>query len=235
MHINDASGQCLLGSTKLNQLSQNCVERGVFWFTLPLQGWWWKLFNTDYHWGRNVDPSLWTADKKSVEWHHPPSPQNKFTSPAGKVMATVFQEAKVRTLVAIMPHSQIINSALYVQTLKTLQKHFRRAWPHKMQLKFSFNMTTHDHTHAWKQRKQSHTSNGLFLPSDHRPQILLPEISTSLEPSKTPTCGKGLGSDDKVTEEVKKWLWIQNSNWYKKRIDALVSRWHKTVELMEIT
>jgi len=53
---------------------------------------------------------------------------------------------KGRTLVDIMPHSQSINSDLYVQTLKTLQKHFRRVRPHKMLLKISCNMTTYDHT-----------------------------------------------------------------------------------------
>jgi hypothetical protein len=61
-------------------------------------------------------------------------------------MATVLQDAKGRTLVDIMLHSQSINSDLYVQTLKTLQKHFRRVQPHKTLLKFSFNMTTYDHT-----------------------------------------------------------------------------------------
>jgi hypothetical protein len=61
-------------------------------------------------------------------------------------MVTVLQDAKRRTLVDIMPHSQTINSDLYVQTLKTLQKHFRRVQPYKMLLKFSFNITTYDHT-----------------------------------------------------------------------------------------
>jgi hypothetical protein len=30
---------------------------------------------------------------------------------------------------------------------------------------------------------------------------------------------------------VKKWLRVQNSNWYKKGIDALVSRWRKAAEV----
>jgi hypothetical protein len=35
------------------------------------------------------------------------------------------------TLVDIMPHGQTINSDLYIQTLKTLQKWFRRVQPQK--------------------------------------------------------------------------------------------------------
>jgi hypothetical protein len=34
-----------------------------------------------------------------------------------------------------------------------------------------------------------------------------------------------------VTAEMKKWLRVQNLNWYKKGIDVLVSCWHKVVEV----
>jgi hypothetical protein len=59
---------CTLGSMKPNQRSQNCVERGVFRFALPLRDWLWKLFVTDRdrHWGWNMDPPLWTGDQKTV-------------------------------------------------------------------------------------------------------------------------------------------------------------------------
>ena len=43
--------------------------------------------------------------------------------------------------------------------------------------------------------------------------------------------GKGFGSDDKVIEEVMKWLQVQNSNWHKKGIDALVSGWGMGVDV----
>jgi len=42
-----------------------------------------------------------------------------------------------------------------------------------------------------------------------------------------------LGSADQVTEEVKKWR-VQNLNWDKKRIDALVTWWHEALKVMEI-
>jgi hypothetical protein len=43
--------------------------------------------------------------------------------------------------------------------------------------------------------------------------------------------GKRFGSDDEVTEEVKKWLRVQYTDWYKTGIQAVVSRWRKTVEV----
>jgi histone-lysine N-methyltransferase SETMAR len=42
--------------------------------------------------------------------------------------------------------------------------------------------------------------------------------------------GEKFESDDEVTEEVKKWLRVQRSTWYKKGTEALGSRWHKSVE-----
>jgi hypothetical protein len=55
-----------------------------------------------------------------------PSEEVKVTPSAGTLMATVFWDADGVILVDIMPHGQTINSDLYVQTLKTLQKHIRR-------------------------------------------------------------------------------------------------------------
>jgi hypothetical protein len=38
------------------------------------------------------------------------------------------------------------------------------------------------------------------------------------------------GSDEEVAEEMNKWPGVQNSNWYTKGINALVSRWRKAVQ-----
>jgi hypothetical protein len=82
-----------------------------------------------------MNPSLLTGDQRqSVEWHDPTSPSRKkfkITPSAGKVMATVFWDAERLILVDIMPHGQTLNSDLYIQALKNLQKHLRRVRPHK--------------------------------------------------------------------------------------------------------
>ena len=53
-------------------------------------------------------------------------------------------------------------------------------------LKTSFNVTMHNHTQVLKHSKQSQNLDGLFFPTHHTAQILLLQISTSLQPSKTP-------------------------------------------------
>jgi histone-lysine N-methyltransferase SETMAR len=42
--------------------------------------------------------------------------------------------------------------------------------------------------------------------------------------------GKKFGSDE-VIEEVKKWLRVQDSDWYNRGMHGLVSRWRKAVEV----
>jgi hypothetical protein len=46
-----------------------------------------------------------------------------------------------------------------------------------------------------------------------------------------PSHGKGFGSDDEVIEEMKKWLRVQDSDWHKTGIHALVSHWCKAIEV----
>lgn len=147
-------------------------------------------------------------------------------------MATVLQDAKGRTLVDFRPHSQTINSDLYVQTLKTLQKHFRSVWPYKMLPKFSFNTTTYDHTIL---KTQEAITNIKWTVLPHPPYY--PDLASwdfhLYGALKIANCGQGLGSVDQITEEVKKWS-VQNLNWDNKRTDALVTCWHKAVKVMEI-
>jgi hypothetical protein len=59
-------------------------------------------------------------------------------------------------------------------------------------------MMIHDQTQVWKYRKQSQNSDGQFFFTHHSAQILLPQISTTLDPSV-----ERLGGDDKGLEEVK--------------------------------
>jgi hypothetical protein len=143
----------------------------------------------DETWSHHFEPE---TRNQSVEWHHPTSPWKKkfmVTPSAGKVMATAFWDAEGVILVDIMPHVQIINSDLYFQTLKNLQKHLRRVRPHKIVAEILQHTTTHTSLKTQEAIKKLR----LFFPTRSTAQILLPQISTSLEPSKMSSMGKGLG------------------------------------------
>jgi hypothetical protein len=106
---------------------------------------------------------------------------------------TAFWAPQQVSLIDIMPCGQTTNSDPYIQTSKTLQKHFTRVQPHKNVARILLQHKSTTTNKFEKNRKQSQNSDGLFCTHHHTPQILLPQISTSLEPSKMPSVGKGLG------------------------------------------
>ena len=85
-----------------------------------------------------------------------------------------------------------------------------------MSMKSFSNMTTRSHTHFWKHRMQSQNSDGKFFPNHHTTSVLLSQISLSFGVFKDVIRVRRIEGDDEVTEEVKKWLRVQNSNCYKK-------------------
>jgi hypothetical protein len=160
-------------------LSQNCAERGVFRFVLPLKGWWWNLFVKDCQWEWNMDPWLWTGggDKKklSVEWHHPTSSwKMKFQDYSSRDShdPSIYGCKSGDFGRHIM--WQTINSYLYIKLLKPCRIISGEFDPTKMLQKSTFNMMMHDHKQDWKYRKQSQRSNGLFFLTHHTAQILHP-------------------------------------------------------------
>ena len=130
-------------------------------------------------------------------------------------MSTVFWDEEGVILVDIMPHGQTINSDLYIQTLKKLQKRFRRVRPHKDVAEI---LLQHDNArpHVSLKTQEAITKLGwAVLPH--------PPYSPDLAPSDFHLFGalkdnirrKRFGTDEEVVEEVKKWLRDQHSNWYK--------------------
>lgn len=97
---------------------------------------------------------------------------------------------------------QTINWDLYIHTRGTCRSHSGEIDLTKMLLKSSFDTTTHVSTQDRKHRKQSHKSEGLFFRTLHTAPILLPQISTSLEPSKLLCVEKVLGV---LMRFLKKW------------------------------
>jgi hypothetical protein len=73
----------------------------------------------------------------------------------------------------------------------------------------------------------------VFPHPPHSPDIVPSDISL-FGALKGASHGKRFGSDDKVIEDVKKRLQVQNSNWYKKGTDALLLAGTRLLKSMEI-
>jgi hypothetical protein len=77
-----------------------------------------------------------------------------------------------------------------IHTPKTLQKHFTGVWPHTNVAEILCQCDkTQPHT-SLKMQEAITKLRWTFLPQHHTAQILLPQISTSLEPWKTQSAGK---------------------------------------------
>jgi hypothetical protein len=105
-------------------------------------------------------------------------------------MSTVFWGDAEGVILLDMSDGQTIHSDLYIQILKTLQKRFRRVRPHRNVAEI---LLQHDIARPHTSPQKAITELGLFFPTHHTAQILLPQISTSLKPSKMPSVGKSLG------------------------------------------
>jgi len=103
-------------------------------------------------------------------------------------------------LVDTIPCGQSINSDLYIQTFEALQKHFRRVSPHKNVAELLQQDSAWSHTF---ENTAAITELGWTAsPTNYSAQMLLPTISTSLEPSKMPSMSKHLELMKKL---LKKW------------------------------
>jgi len=72
--------------------------------------------------------------------------------------------------------------------------------------------------------------DGQFFPTHHTAHTLATQDFHLFEAPKDPIHWQRFSRYDEVTAEMKKWLRVQNLNWYKKGIDVLVSCWRKAVE-----
>ena len=75
-----------------------------------------------------MNPLLWTADRQTLEWHHPTYPRKKefqANPSAEKVMALFLWGTERVILLDSVPHCHTIVLDLHIQTYKTLQVRFR--------------------------------------------------------------------------------------------------------------
>jgi len=161
-----------------------------------------------------------------MECHHPRSLR---LNPSAKgVTATVLGRRDAQGVILVhMPRGETINSGLYIPTLKILQKRFRMVGPHRNVVMFLQLQRTQTHTSL--KTREAIAKLGLSF-THHTAQILLLQMSTSLQPSKMPSVGKRLKG---MTKLLKTLLRVQNLNWHKKGIDAPFSRWSRLLKFMK--
>jgi hypothetical protein len=128
-----------------------------------------------------------------------------------------------------MPRGQTVNSDVYIQNLKLcrtfsgefdLPKNDPEIFPQQARPHKSFETQEVIKILGWCVLPHTPYSANLASSDFH----LFGSLKGAIR-------GKRFASYDRVMEEVKKWLRLQNSSRYKKRIDALVSPLRKAVKV----
>ena len=137
--------------------------------------------------------------RQSLEWHHTPSWKKNFkaTPWAGKSWPPFLGCRRFDFDRHYAVWSNHWLRCVHSNSWKLAEALLENLTSTKMLLKSSFNMAAHSHTQIWKHGKQS-----LFYPAHHIAQILLPQVSISLEPLKAPSVRKDWGV---MMSLLKKW------------------------------
>ncbi len=185
----------------------------------------------DETWLHYYDPE---TKQQSMQWKHqhsPPPKKFRVQPSAGKVMATIFWDAKGVIHIDYMPPKTTINGQYYGELLKRL----------------------HD---SIKEKRRGMLSRGIWLLHDNAPvhmadvaqaalreagfrQLQHPAYSPDLAPSdfylfrylKPHLKGKRFEDDEAVKHETETWLEGQSEEWYKTGIQMLKRRYEKCIEL----
>jgi histone-lysine N-methyltransferase SETMAR len=124
----------------------------------------------------------------------------------------------------------MINSDVYVETLKKLKKRFRRVRPHKDVTKVLLhhdNVRPHTSLHT---REAITKLQWTVLPHPPYSLDLAPSDYHLFSPLKDAIRGKKFEDDEEVISEVKRSLRQRPTEWYCEGIQALTTRWRKAMD-----
>ncbi|GFN88469.1 histone-lysine N-methyltransferase SETMAR [Plakobranchus ocellatus] len=172
--------------------------------------------------------------RDSITWKQPSSPVTKkfkVQRPAAKVMATVFWDAKGVILRDILPQGQCINTARYCSTLDRLKEAIRRKRPGLLRRGVVLqhdNATAHSAnlTQQWLQRNCWE----IFPPPAHSPD-LAPTDFHLFGPLKRHLGGMAFETEDDLISELRNWFDNLDVDFFRVRINSLLSRWQKRIDL----
>ena len=162
-----------------------------------------------------------------VPFHLTTLEEVQISAVAGKVMVTVFWDSVGVILVDFMPKGAIINSDVYIDTLKKLKARIQKL----PVLEMSKVLLQHDNARPHIILKTSEVI-GSFAWTRILHPLYLSDVAPSdfhlFEPLKETLKWRHFSSDEKAKAAVRKWLKTQPIEFYNKRICAFV-RWKKAV------
>jgi transposase len=145
-------------------------------------------------------------------------------------MCTDFWDRKGVILVDFLEQGLTINAVRYVETLKKLKSQISRVRPEKKEHVLLQHHNARPHT-ALYPRECTAKFGWTILPHPPYSPDLTPSDFHLFGPIKDGLRGKQFPNTDAVIEAVKKWLSQTDSDFYGARIQRLLERWRKCIEL----
>lgn len=190
-----------------------------------------RYVTMDETWAHHFDPE---TKQQSMQWKHPESPREvKFRkmSSAGKVMASVFWDAKGVLMVDYLERGKTITGAYYAGLLHKLRDAIKEKRRGKLSKKIIFH----------QDNAPAHTSNvAMAAIHDCGFELLShPPYSPDLAPSdfhlfrhlKESLRGTAFEGDEDVISAVNQWFQDQDEKFFLEGVQALKHRWEKCVQL----
>lgn len=189
------------------------------------------LVTVDETWIHHFDPE---SKVSSMEWRTPGSPspvKAKVTKSAGKVMLTVFWDAKGVIMTDALPHRQTMNSQYYSNLLINLRKSMAK----KRRLRRAEQiLLLQDNAPCHKARNTLNTcttQNIKILPHPPYSPDLAPSDFFLFPSLKRHIKGRRFETDDAVLTASEDWLHSKNRVFYSQGLFKVIGRWHKCIRL----
>lgn len=190
-----------------------------------------RFITVDETWVHHYTPE---TKEQSKQWKHsdsPPPKKAKAIPSAGKVMATVFWDARGIIFVDYLEKGKTINGEYYANLLQRLSDEIKKKRPHLAKKKVLFH---HDnapaHTSAIAMAKIHELGFELVPHAPYSPDMapsdyhLFPNLKKWLG-------GQKFSTDSEVIDAVNSYFEDLDVSTYKTGIAALKHRWSKCVEL----
>lgn len=190
-----------------------------------------RFVTMDETWVHHYTPE---TKQQSMQWKHPGSPtpkKAKSVPSAGKVMASIFWDAKGIILIDYLQKGTTINAQYYCALLEKLKTTIAEKRPHLKRKKFLFH---HDnapcHTAKFTIEKLAKLHFQLVPHAPYSPDLaasdffLFPNLKKFL-------AGKKFQSNEEVINEVNSYFEGLDESVYKNGLNALEYRWKKCIEL----
>ena len=146
-------------------------------------------------------------------------------------MITIFWDTDGVILVDVMARGETVTSDVYIRTLQKLKQRYRQVRPNGRPGEMLIQQdNVCPHTRLRTQEAIAKFSWNVLTHPPHIPDVA-PSDFHLFGPLKDALCGTKFEDDENMIRAVRTWLREQETSWCREGMHALVSRWHKAVDI----